>query len=244
MVIQLRGRRRKRDPNQDYTPITGTFKIAEDALTPSTPIELDILSDAIDELDAQTVIVTITVLGADQDNDNSAYEATLLGETAQNGDMFFTYTIEDDDDPPFAFLKNIDGTDATEGGSISEGGGSKNIVIALSSGSERDITLYYSDAGTGDATSTKDYTAIVPFSSVSITGAAGGVGLTEATISIPVTNDLIHEENQTIILDLLTTAAGTSDMPTISYASAGGGSGAQAVKAYTLTIVDDEDPQK
>ena len=26
------------DANQDYTPITGTFKIAEDALTPSTTI--------------------------------------------------------------------------------------------------------------------------------------------------------------------------------------------------------------
>ena len=48
--------------NQDYTPITGTFKIAEDALTPSTTIPLNILSDDIDELDEQTVIITIDVL--------------------------------------------------------------------------------------------------------------------------------------------------------------------------------------
>ena len=33
-------------------------------------------------------------------------------------------------------------------------------------------------------------------------------------------------------------------MATISYATASGGSGAQAVKAYTLTILDDEDPPK
>ena len=36
--------------NQDYIPLTGTFKIAEDALTPSTTIPLEILSDDIDEL--------------------------------------------------------------------------------------------------------------------------------------------------------------------------------------------------
>ena len=68
--------------NQDYTSITGTFKIAEDALTPSTTIPLNILSDDIDELDEQTVIITIDVLGADQNDDNSSYEATSNAESA------------------------------------------------------------------------------------------------------------------------------------------------------------------
>ena len=53
-------------PNLDYTPTTGTFKIAEDALVPSTTIALPILSDDIDEPPTQTVIITIDVLGADQ----------------------------------------------------------------------------------------------------------------------------------------------------------------------------------
>ena len=58
-------------------------------------------------------------------------------------------------------FKNVDGTDATEGGSISEDGDPKilssHYPLVLN-----DITLYYSDAGTGDATSDKDYTAIAP----------------------------------------------------------------------------------
>ena len=80
--------------NQDYTPITGTFKIAEDALIPSTTIPLNILSDDIDELDEQTVIITIDVLGADQNDDNSSYEATSNAESAIEGSMTFTYTID------------------------------------------------------------------------------------------------------------------------------------------------------
>ena len=87
----------------------------------------------------------------------------------------------------------------------------KNITVALSSGSERDITLYYSDAGTGDATSGSDYTAITAYSNLTIAG-AGGTGDTEATISIPVTDDEIDEEDQTIIINLSTTPAVTSDM--------------------------------
>ena len=98
--------------------------------------------------------------------------------------MTFTYTIDDDDDLPNAFFKNVDGIeDASESGSVSEDGTSKNIVVALSSGSERDITLYYSDAGTGDATSGSDYTAITAAE------LSGAVRLTEATITIPVTDD-------------------------------------------------------
>ena len=50
----------------------------------------------------------------------------------------------------------------SESGSVTEAG-TKRITVALSSVSERDITLYYSDAGTGDATSGSDYTAISPF---------------------------------------------------------------------------------
>ena len=53
--------------------------------------------------------------------------------------------------------------------------------------------------------------------------------------------DDIDEDDQTIVIDLLSTAAVTSDMDAISYATAGGGINAQAVKSYTLTILDDEE---
>ena len=47
-----------------------------------------------------------------------------------------------------------------------------------------------------------------------------------------------------IVVNLLSTAAVTGDMDVISYATAGGGVDAQAVKAYTLTILDDDDLPK
>ena len=158
--------------------------------------------------------------------------------------MVFTYTIDDDDDPPNAFFKNVDGDNDSEVGSIDESAGPKEIIVALSAGSERNITLYYSDASSGSATSGSDYSAITAFTPITINGAVGGTGATESTISIAITNDEIHEEDQTIVLSLLSTNASTSDMATISYASAGGGSGAEAINTYTLTIVNDEDPPK
>ena len=91
--------------------------------------------------------MTIDVLGADQNNDNSVYEETDNAKTAIEGAMTYTYTIDDDDDPPFAFFKNEDGVTDSEGGSITEGA-TKTITVALSP-SERDIVLYRSDAGTG-----------------------------------------------------------------------------------------------
>ena len=55
---------------QDYTPVNGSFKIAAGSTTPASSIALPILSDTVDELDEQTVKVTLDVLGADQNNDN------------------------------------------------------------------------------------------------------------------------------------------------------------------------------
>ena len=87
---------------------------------------------------------------------------------------------------PNAFFKNVDGIEDSESGSISEDGTSKNITVALSSGSERDIVIYRSDAGTGDATSGSDYTAITAFTKLTtISGTAGGIGAaTEVTFDV------------------------------------------------------------
>ena len=181
------------------------------------------------------------MLGADQDNDNSSYEATSNAETATEGSMVYTYTIDDDDDPPHAFFKNEDGITDTESGSVDEGD-TKTITVALSSVSERDVVLYRSDAGTGNATSGTDYTAITAYTKLTtITGTPGGVGaMTEVSFDLVTSEDLIDEDNQTIVISLLSTASVTSDMDVISYATAGGGSNAQAVKSYELTITDDD----
>ena len=75
-----------------------------------------------------------------------------------------------------------------------------------------------------------------------ITGTPGGVGAaTEVTFDVVTDTDAIDEDDQTIVISLLSTAAVTGDMDVISYATAGGGVDAQAVKAYTLTILDDDD---
>ena len=140
--------------------------------------------------------------------------------TATEGAMTYTYTIDDDDDPPFAFFKNTDGVTDSEGGSVAEGD-SKTITVALSSPSERDIVLYRSDAGTGDATSGTDYTAISAFTKfTTISGAAGGGAVTELTFDVVTTEDNIHEDDQEVVINLLSTAAVTSDMDAISYATA------------------------
>ena len=147
--------------------------------------------------------------------------------------MVFTYNINDDDVVPFAFFKNVDGTTATEVGSVDEGE-SKVITVALSSASEKNIYLYYSDAGTGTATSAADYSAITAYTELgTISGAAGG-GATENTFSIATTEDAIDEDPQTIIISLISTASASSDMANVSNATAGGGSEAQAVKTLSL----------
>ena len=122
-------------------------------------------------------------------------------------------------------------------------GETKTITVALSSASERDIVIYRSDAGTGDATSGSDYTAITAFTKLTtISGTTGGIGAaTENTFDVATTEDLIDEEDQTIVISLSTTPSVTGDMDVISYATAGGGTDAQAVKTYTLTITDDEE---
>ena len=230
------------NPSQDYTPLDGTFKISEGSLTPSVTVPLVILSDDIDESDQQTVKITIAVLGADQNDDNSSYEASTDAETAIDGSMVFTYTIEDDDPIPNAFFKNIDGVTDSESGEIEEGDSSKEITVALSSASERNVTLYFSDSGTGTATPGvgKDYTEITDYTPIStISGVIGG-GATETSISVAVLEDEIHEENQTVILTLLSASAVDGNMGTVSYASAGGGSGVESVSTYTLLINDDE----
>ena len=46
---------------------------------------------------------------------------------------------------------------------------------------------------------------------------------------------------QTVVVRLYTTTSSTSDMATISNATAGGGAGVESVQLYTLQILDDDD---
>ena len=171
--------------------------------------------------------------------------------------MVFTYTINDDDAAPNAYFKNVDGntSDLTiETGSVTEGS-AKTVTVELSSASERDITLYYSDNGTGDATPTADYTSIANYTKIpnasgdaSAPTITGNAGTREVTFAIATATDDIDEgandlstDYQTAVVRLYSTASVTSDMATISNATAGGGAGVESVQLYTLQILDDDD---
>ena len=173
--------------------------------------------------------VTIAIVGSDEDGDG-VYETTADTKTATAGDMVFTYTINDDDPLPNAFFKNLDATDATESGSVTEAG-TADIVVKLSAASERDIKLYYSDNGSGDATSALDYTAIADYTPITITGNAG---TTEATIQVVTADDDIDEgandlstDYQTVEIKLYTTDAVSASMATVSNALASSSNSAE-----------------
>ena len=197
------------------------------------------MDESIDEDDAQTVKVTIAVVGSDQDG-NGEYETTEAANTASDGNMVFTYTINDDDAAPNAYFKNVDGVDGSETGSVTEGG-TKTVTVELSSASERDVTLYYSDDGTGDATPTADYTSIANYTKIpnangdaSAPTITGNAGTREVTFSIATETDDIDEgandlstDYQTVVVRLYSTASVTGDMGTISNATAGGGAGVE-----------------
>ena len=158
---------------------------------------LDILDESVDEDDAQTVKVTIAVVGSDQDG-NGEYETTGEANTASTGNMVFTYTINDDDAAPNAYFKNVDVTADSETGSATEGG-TKTVTVELSSASERDITLYYSIMVQAmrlqlQITPISPYTKIINASGdASDPTIFGNAGITEATFTIVTTPDDIDE---------------------------------------------------
>ena len=183
--------------------------------------------------------MTIAVAGADFDGDEAYDDAADLATIGTAGNMV-TYTINDDDAAPNAYFKNVDGVDGSETGSVTEGG-TKTVTVELSSASERDITLYYSDNGTGDATPTADYNLIANYTKIpnangdaSAPTITGNAGTTEVTFTIVTTPDDIDEgandlstDYQTVVVRLYSTTSVTSDMGTISNATAGGGAGVE-----------------
>ncbi|OGF21519.1 hypothetical protein A2257_03720 [Candidatus Falkowbacteria bacterium RIFOXYA2_FULL_38_12] len=152
----------------DYTLGSGTAIISAGSLT--TNISLTVVNDSIDE-DNETVQVAI----ADPSN------ATLGSNTV------FTYTVNDNDDPPTVTLSVNPAT-------IAEASEESVITSTLSATSGKTITidLLYSGTATGSGA---DYTA----SSAEIIIVAGGLTGTATVTSV---QDLTNEANETIIIDI------------------------------------------
>ncbi len=200
----------------DYTAITGgtlTFP----AGTTSQTFNVAVTGDTTDELN-ETVVVTLS----------SPTNATI---STANG----TGTITDDDGPTVS----IDSPSVAEGDS-----GSTNLTFTatLSAASVRQVTVGYTDAETGTATSGTDYTAITDGT---LTFPAG---TTSQTFNVAVTGDTTDEANETIVVTLgsptnatIATGAGTGtitddDGPTLSIDSPGVTEGDSGTKDLTFTV--------
>ena len=177
----------------DYEAITGgtlTFPVG----TTSQTFNVAVTGDTTDESN-ETVVVTLS----------SPTNATI---STANG----TGTITNDD----GSTVSIDSPSVTEGDS-----GSTNLTftVTLSAASARQVTVGYTDAGTGTATSGTDYTAITD-GTLTFTA-----GTTSQTFNVSVTGDTTDEANETVVVTL-----GGATNATIA---AGAGTG---------TITDDDDP--
>ena len=97
-------------------------------------------------------------------------------------------TVNDDDEPALSIGSP----------SVAEGSGSSSLefIVTLSIASSEQVTVDYADATTGTATSGTDYTAIT---SGTLTLAAG---VTRDTIAVPVTDDALDEDDETVIVTL------------------------------------------
>ncbi|TWT55071.1 Calx-beta domain protein [Rubripirellula amarantea] len=137
----------------------------------SVPITLNVIDDAIDETDQETVVVTITgVVGAN------------LGAS-----VVHTATIVDNDDPPLSVSMDVTGT---AGG---EGIGSLQFELNLSAVSTTDVSIPFTLSGT--ATDGSDFT--VPVSPVTI---AAGETSTTFTITV-LDDLIDEDDTETVIIN-------------------------------------------
>ena len=170
----------------DYTTITGgtlTFT----AGTTSRTFNVSVTGDTTDEVN-ETVVVTLS----------GATNATVSA-MAGTG----TGTITDDDGPTVS----VNSLSVTEGDS-----GSTNLTFTatLSAASVQQVTVDYTDAETGTATSGTDYTAITD-GTLTFTA-----GTTSQTFAVSVTGDTTDEVDETVVVTLsnptnatIATASGT-----------------------------------
>ena len=159
----------------DYTATSGTLTFAEGATSGTIPVS--VTSDVLDE-DDETVVVTLS----------SATNAVFTG---GGSTLTGTGTIRDDDATP---TLSIDSPSVTEGDDGETA--SLEFIVTLNAVSGRQVTVGYTDAGTGTASSGTDYTAITDGT---LTFAAG---VTSNTLAVTVTGDDTNEPNETVIVTL------------------------------------------
>jgi len=177
----------------DYTLASGTATIT--AGSTSTNIALAIVNDILDE-NNETIIVTLA----------SPTNSTLGAETE------FTYTINDNDNPPTIGLTSASSSGAESLTSV-------NIPISLSSTSGLNTSVAYAVTGGTATGGGADYTLASGTATIT-------AGQTSTNIVVTVANDTLDETDETIVATI-------SD-PT--NATLG------ATTEHTYTILDNDDP--
>ena len=156
-----------------------------------------------------TVTVTAEQDALDEDNETVVVDITNVTNGTESGTQQQSTSITDDDDPPSVTL-SLDNTN------IAEAGGVATFTATLSAESGRTVTV---DLGfTGTATLTDDFTR----SGTQIVIAAGD---TTGTATVTAEQDVIDENNETVIVDIVGVTNGTE-------------SGTQ----QQITTITDDDP--
>jgi hypothetical protein len=164
--------------------------------TPKT-VSFTVRPDAIDEPDETVNLMLVSVLGS------------MLGVPSTA-----VLTIVDDDNPPTGSLR-LSATTYT----VSEAGGSAVISVTRTGGSFGAASVQVSTSN-GTAAAGADYTAISQLVSWSDGDAAS------KTVSVPISQDLVDEPNESLNLTLSAAAGATLGAPS----------------SAVLTIIDDDEP--
>ena len=133
---------------------------------------------------------TFTLTPTDDTEDETDETLTVSGASGSLTVNSATISLTDDDGAP---TLSINSPSVNEGDS-----GSTNLTftVSLDAASAKEVTVGYSDAGSGDATSGTDYTALT---AGTLTFAAGD---TSETITVSVTGDTTDEPNETVKVGL------------------------------------------
>ncbi len=150
--------------------------------------------------------VSVTVNGDDLDEPNETVEVTLSGATnAAISTATGTGMITDDDGQPSLSISSPTVTEGAAGSTTT-----MSFDVKLSAESGKQVTVTWTDAGSGTATSGTDYAALA---GGTLTFAAGD---TLKTVSVTVNGDDLDESNETVEVALsgatnaaISTATGT-----------------------------------
>ena len=135
---------------------------------------------------ATTGTISIPILDdlLDEPNETLTVDLTNPG-NATIGDPQGVITITDNDNPPGVSISDV---------SVNEAAGTATLTISIPSASGQDVSVDYTSA---------DVTAIQPGDYTTTSGTATiTAGTTSTTITVPIINDALDENNETLNVDL------------------------------------------